>query len=73
MLRQPSKTVNTEQNKTIIRIEKSRKGEKRVEREKRKTRKGRERDREFNSLITHFMLLVMLSLFPEIIRKPEAF
>lgn len=73
MLRQPSKTVNTEQNKTIIRIEKSRKGEKRVEREKRKTRKGRERDREFNSLITHFMLLVMLSVFPEIIRKPEAF
>ena len=41
MLRQPSKTVNTEQNKTIIRIEKSRKGEKRVEREKRKTREGR--------------------------------
>ena len=73
MLRQPSKTVNTEQNKTIIRMEKSRKGEKRVEREKRKTRKGRERDREFNSLITHFMLLVMLSVFPEIIRKPEAF
>ena len=73
MLRQPSKTVNTEQNKTIIRIEKSRKGEKRVEGEKRKTRKGRERDREFNSLITHFMLLVMLSVFPEIIRKPEAF
>ena len=73
MLRQPSKTVNTEQNKTIIRIEKSRKGEKRVEREKRKTRKGRERDKEFNSLITHFMLLVMLSVFPEIIRKPEAF
>ena len=71
MLRQPSKTVNTEQNKTIIRIEKSRKGEKRVEREKRKTRKGRERDREFNSLITHFMLLVMLSLFPEIIIKKE--
>lgn len=73
MWRQPSKTVNTEQNKTIIRIEKSRKGEKRVERENRKTRKGRERDREFNSLITHFMLLVMLSVFPEIIRKPEAF
>lgn len=72
-MRQPSKTVNTEQNKTIIRIEKSREGEKRVEREKRKTREGRERDREFNSLITHFMLLVMLSVFPEIIRKPEAF
>ena len=41
MLRQPSKTVNTEQNKTIIRREKNREREKRVKREKRKTREGR--------------------------------